>query len=263
MGPPFSDGTSELGLSSMSSTLLPPSSQSSLPSMERPSDSLGTDSLQESLSSSWASYLSAQHSSRELSALKRSFTEQIDSVKASTRSLQQEALRHQNLVATTLSEFREQSERTASELNRLKPLQDGFPALRQELQSHSERSSKSLRELSDNFSTLQERVDGMENLVSKDTKTAQDRYGAALKMIEFLQGELKGLTAEKIALENKLSAVERKVATMAETNRPLPEATVEFLAGIFSRRDDLLKLLDKPVDLVVHPPPVPSGEDAP
>jgi len=263
MGTPFSDGTSELGLSSMSSTLRPPSSQSSLPSMERPSDSLGTDSLQESLSSSWASYLSAQHSSRELSALKRSVTEQIDSVKASTRSLQQEALRHQNLVATALSEFREQSERAASDLNRLKSLQDSLPALRQELQSHSEKSSKSLGELSDNFSALQERVDGMEILVSKDTKTAQDRYGAALKTIEFMQGELKGLTAEKIALENKLSVVERKIETMAETNRLLPEATVEFLAGIFSRRDDLLKLLDKPVDLVVHPPPVPSGEDVP
>jgi chromosome segregation ATPase len=261
MGTPFSDGTSELGLSSMSSTLRPPSSQSSLPSMERPSDSLGTDSLQESLSSSWASYLSAQHGSRELSALKRSVTEQIDSVKASTRSLQQEALRHQNLVATTLSEFREQSERAASDLNRLKPLQDSLPALRQELQSHGEKSSKSFGELSDNFSALQERVDGLESLVSKDTKTAQDRYGAALKMIEFLQGELKGLTAEKIALENKLSVVERKVETMAETNRPLPEATVEFLAGIFSRRDDLLKLLDNSFDLVVHLPPVPSGED--
>ncbi|KAK1837277.1 hypothetical protein QBC39DRAFT_429643 [Podospora conica] len=262
MGPLFPDGNSDAGFSSTSSSLRPSSSQSSRPSMETPSDSLGTgDSLQHSLGSSWASYLSAQHSSRELSALKRSVNEQIDSVKASTRSLQQEALRHQNLVATTLSEFREKVGRATSDLSGLRPLQDSLPALRQELQSHREQTSKSLVELSDNFSALQEKVDGVESLASRDTKTAQDRYGAALKTIEFLQGELKVLTAEKIALENKLSAVERKVETLEETNHRLPEATIEFLASIFSRRDDLLKLLNKPDVLAVHQPPIPAEPD--
>ena len=239
----------------------PLSSQSSQISTNTPFEALKTDRLQSALSSSWSSYLSTQHTSRELSSLKRSFDEQVKQINGSLARVQHDLQDHEKLVSNTAAESTARSEQINSELLQLRPAKDGFSLLQHEVRSNREQTAMSISDLNSKVGALQEQVEVMSMRISQDLATAQSQYGSALDTIEFLQGEIGKLRAEREVSETKLSALERRVGEMAGNRRELSQETVDFLDQIMSQRSELERLM-RGTDSQPKAAPVPSNNNS-
>lgn len=219
------------------------------------------DRLQSNLSSSWASYLSAQHSSREAAALKRHIDGQVKQINACVAALQQDLNSHQRLAVATAAESKAVSDQVRADLDQLKPSRESLPALQQDITSTREQASAAISSLREDFMALQERLDKMNTNISTDVGTVQAQYASALEAIEFLQGEIKELRVEKQQSEDKLAALERQVETMASAPPQVPQEAVELLGQRLTQKDEAVELLDTPTSSAVMAVAAQSGKN--
>ncbi|KAK4044537.1 Alpha/Beta hydrolase protein [Parachaetomium inaequale] len=203
------------------------------------------DRLHQSLSSAWASFLSAQHCSRELGAFRKSLDEHARQTSLSVASLQRDTATRHDLLATAVAEAKSKIEHHAAELEGTAALQTSLATLQQEIGQDREDASEKITELSEKLVAQQECLDGVRCATSHDIKTIQEQYRLTLEKVESLQGELRETRAEKLASELKLAALESQVTTMAQTRQGLSEDSVKLLDEILSRRDDLMRLLER------------------
>ncbi len=208
-------------------------------------DTTKPDRFQQSLGSAWASFLSAQHCSREVSALRTTLDDHIHQTKLSIASVQRDSSQQHDLVTAAVAESKSKIEQTVKETGSLR---DRLSTLQHGVGQDKENALRKLAELSEKVVAQQESLAGMRSvtsLASRDTRNVQEQYRLALEKVEFLQGELRGLRAEKMASELRLASLEHQIATIAQPRQELPEETVRFLNNILSRQDGLMRLLDK------------------
>lgn len=227
-------------------------SQSTQTSMDSQSTLLETarpDPVHAALGNSWSSYLSAQHQSREVAILRRATNENFKQVDLSVGSLQRDLASHDALVKACAADFRARSEQISTQMAELKPLHESIPSLQQDLARHKEHALRTTSDMNQRLMAMQQGLEGMHTTSSKDLQTVQGQYHSALEKIEFLQGELREMKEEKMGTDAKLSALERKVSNFLQTqaHQELRIDQRNFLEWIHTRREDLMKLLDRPV----------------
>lgn len=237
--------------SSTSNTLRASSSQSSQTSVDTRFDPPKIDRLQSSLSSSWASYLNAQHCNREVATIKRHIDEQIRQTNASVAILHHDLGSHQRLAAATATESKAVYDRVRADLEQLLPLRERFSSLQHDVSLVREQVTSGIPSLRESVTTLQERLDRTNATVSTDVAAVKAQYASALEIIEFLQGELRELRAEKQRTEEKVSVLERQIETIVSAPPQIPQDAVSFLAQLLARKDEVVRLLDSPKHVVV------------
>lgn len=216
------------------------------------------DRLQQSLSSAWASFLSAQHCSHEIGALKKALDEHIRQANLSISSIQRDAADRHNSVTAAVAESKAKIEEHSAELEEIDNLRRRLLAFQQEASQDRENVSRRFTEISEKIAAQQGSLEVMRSAVFQDTKTVQEQYRLALEKIESLQGELRELRAEKMASELRLEALELRMAGMSQARQELSEEMVAFLDQVLSRRDGLMRLLDNQDRIVsaqIHTPP--------
>jgi len=258
----FSD-TPPSDWSSTSNTLRASSSQSSQTSVDARLDPPKIESLQSSLSSSWANYLSAQHCNREVATLKRHFDEQIRQINALVTVLQHDLGNHQRLAAAAASESKTVHDKIRADLEQLLPLRERLPSLEHDVSFVREQVRSGIPNLRENATTLQERLDRTTATTSTDIATVKAQYASALEIIEFLQGELRDLRAEKQRTEEKVSVLECQIDAIVSTPTQIPTDAVSFLAQLLVRKDEVVRLLDSPKHVVSEDITIQSGEYLP
>ncbi|KAK0618561.1 hypothetical protein B0T17DRAFT_342763 [Bombardia bombarda] len=233
------------------------SSQSSRPSTE-------DQQLQHFLGTNWSTYMSAQHTSREVDNLKRSIDHQISHTNASIASLQRDLTRHQELVINSDIESKARCERVAAGVIEIKAFQTNIPSLQLDIAKHKEQTLKTTSELTEKLTIVQQGLNGLRDNASRDLGLAHDQYCPALEKIEFLQGELKELREEKAVLGRKMAALQIELGAVAHTQArqelQIPTDMIGFLGQILSRREELMRLLDKPSMTQPGTNPVPEQQ---
>ncbi|KAK4154624.1 Alpha/Beta hydrolase protein [Chaetomidium leptoderma] len=204
------------------------------------------DRLHQSLSSAWASFLGAQHCSREVNALRKALDEHVQQTNLSITSLRRDAANRHDLLATAAAESKSKIEQHATELKEAATLRASLSAVQQQISHDKNEASRQITELSEKTVVQQECLDALRSTTSQDIRTIQEQYRLALEKVDFLQGELREARAERIAAEHKLAALGSQITTAMETRHGLSEDMVKFLDDILARRDGLLRLLDKP-----------------
>ncbi|KAK3362751.1 hypothetical protein B0T25DRAFT_561813 [Lasiosphaeria hispida] len=249
----FSESPSAADWASISSTIRANSSQGSHASLETGFESPDPDHLQKFLGSNWASYLNAQHSSREMGAMRKTVDEHIEQLNTAITCLEQDAFHHQRLAAAATAEYKTMRDTVVSDLEKLKPLGDNLPRLQQEVRSSNEQTSAVISGLREELSILQERLEVVDEMVAQDTKAIQDKYRSALEQIEFLQGEIRELREDKVAMSKKMFSLGNRADSLFKIRQELPPEVTSFLSHIFSQREKLIGLLDRPNPEVTYP----------
>lgn len=203
------------------------------------------EGVHQSLGNAWASFLSAQHCTREIGVLRKTLHEHAQQTNLSIASLQTDVKTRHNLVVAVIEESKSKIEQHAADLKETATLRTSLSVLQSEIDQIREDGIKRVKELSENLVAQQEGIDGLRSTASQDVTDIQAQCCLALERVELLQGELARIKAEKMALDQRLATLERQVITTTHTNQALPEGTVNFLEDILSRRDDLMRLLDK------------------
>ncbi|KAK4132633.1 hypothetical protein BT67DRAFT_83422 [Trichocladium antarcticum] len=210
-------------------------------------DTAKPDRFQQSLGSAWASFLSSQHCSREVGALRRTLDDHIHQANVSIASLQQDSSQRHDLVTAAVAESQSKIEQTATSLAEIGSLRDRISTLQREVGQDREHALRRFAELSDKLGAQQNGLEGVRSIVSQtspDSRNVEEQYRVALEKVELLQGELKELRAEKVASERRLAALEHRIATIPQPRQELPEEAVRVLGQILSRQDGLVRLLD-------------------
>ncbi|AEO65859.1 uncharacterized protein THITE_2143520 [Thermothielavioides terrestris NRRL 8126] len=207
-------------------------------------DTSKPDRFQQSLSSAWASFLSAQHCGREVDALKKALDAHTQQTTVSIANLQREAASRHDLINTAVAECKSQLEQHAARLQDTCALQARLDAVQQDIARGREDASKTITELSRTVDALREKLEQLQSVTALDIPALQEQCRAALERVEFLEGELRELRAEKTASEQRLAALEKQLATGNDNRQELPKATVSFLDEVLARRDELMRLLD-------------------
>ncbi|KAK4648664.1 uncharacterized protein QC761_0013440 [Podospora bellae-mahoneyi] len=193
----------------------------------------GPDQLQQSVATGWATFLAAQHWSREVDSLRRSLNEHI----------KQTSTQHE-LLSVAVVQSKPSSPVTEASL------ENHLESLRQEM-------TESMSQLSQKITSHEERTEHLRSLTSDDIKDVQEKYLSALGMVEYLQGELRDMRSDKVNTENKLTALERdtenkltalgrQIAALLPPQTPLPDEAVSFLNQLVSRRAEVMRILSLP-----------------
>jgi chromosome segregation ATPase len=172
--------------------------------------------LHQSLSSAWASFLSAQHCSRELGAVRKSLDEHVRQTSQSIASLQRDTTTRHDLIATAVAEAKSKIEHHAAELEGTATLRNSLATLQQETGQDRKDTSAKIVDLSAKLVAQQECLDGLRCTTSHDIKTIQEQYRLTLEKVESLQGELQQTRAEKSGSEQKLAALESRVTAITQ-----------------------------------------------
>ncbi|KAK0730491.1 hypothetical protein B0H67DRAFT_638987 [Lasiosphaeris hirsuta] len=252
-GMSLSESPSAVDWASIPNTVRAPSSQESRASMETHLESPNPDDLQRFLGSSWASYLNAQHSSRELGTMRKTVDEHTKQINTAIICLKQDTSYHQRLAATATAEYKAMRDTVVSDLEKLKHLEDNLLRIQQEVRSSNERTSAAISNLMDELAILQKIVEVVGEIAAQDTKVIHEKYRSALEKIEFLQGEIRQLREDKVDMSKKLFTLENRADTLAKIRQELPPEMTSFLGHIFSQREKLMGLLDQPNPEVSHP----------
>lgn len=202
------------------------------------------DRIHQSLSSAWASFLSAQHCSREVSALRKTVDEHTQQTNLAVTSLQRDTANRHNLLAAAIAESKSKIEQHAAEIKEAAILQTRFSTLQQEISRDREDASRRVAGLSERVEAQQEDLTGLRSTISQEITSMQEQHRQALEKVELLQGELKEARAVKVASDQKLAALESKINTMTQIRQELSEDMVRFLGGLVSHQDDLKRLLE-------------------
>jgi len=201
------------------------------------------DQFHQSLSTAWGSFLSAQHYSRELNALRKALDDYVQRSNLSITALQREGENRHDLLVAAVAESKSKIEQYDTQLREVATLPTRLSTLQQELSQDSAKTLRTITELSKKVAVQQEGLEEVRLLTAQDIKTIQEQCRLALEKVESLQGELRETKAEKTVAEQKLAALESRVVAMAEARHDIPVDMVKFLDELLSRRDELLELL--------------------
>jgi len=201
------------------------------------------DRFHQSLSSAWGSFLSAQHCSHEINALRKALDDHVQRSNLSITSLQKEGENRHDLLVAAVTESKSKIEQYDTQLKEAAGLPTGLSTLQQEFTQDIANTLKTVTELSKKVAVQQEGLEGLRSLTAQDIKTIQEQCRSALEKVESLQGELRKAKAEKTVAEQKLAALESRVVAMTEARHGIPVDMVKFLEELLSRRDELLELL--------------------
>jgi hypothetical protein len=202
------------------------------------------DQFNQSLSSAWASFLGAQHCSREVGALRKTLDEHIQQTNLAVTSLQRDTATRHDFLTATVADSKSKIEQHAAEIKETAALRASLSSLQQEMSQDKEDSSRRVTELVEKVDAQQECLTGWRSTMSQDITSIQKQYRQALEEVELLQRELKETKAEKMASDQKLAALESQVNTIAQTRQRLSEDMVGFLEDMLGRRNDLTRLLE-------------------
>lgn len=214
-------------------TIGPPINNPNMECTKDTTQDTGPDQLQQSVATGWATFLAAQHWSREVDALRRSLNEHI----------KQTSTQHE-LLSVAVVQSKPSSPVTEASL------ENHLESLRQEMM-------ESMSQLSQKITSHEERTEHLRSLTSDDIKDVQEKYLSALGMVEYLQGELRDMRSDKVNTENKLTALERdtenkltalgrQIAALLPPQTPLPDEAVSFLNQLVSRRAEVMRILSLP-----------------
>lgn len=204
------------------------------------------DRIHQSLSSAWASFLGAQHCSREVGALRKTLHEHTQQTNLAVASLQRDTATRHDFLTAAVAESKSKIDQHAAEIKETATLKTSLSTLQQEVSQDRESASRRATELSEKVEVQQEGLTGLRSTISQDMTSMQEQYRQALEKVELLEGKLRKTNAEKAALDQKLAAIESQVNTISQTRQELSEDVVRFLDDMISRRDDLTRLLDAP-----------------
>ena len=202
------------------------------------------DRLHQSLSSAWASFLGAQHCSREVDSLKKVLDQHVQQTNLSITSLQRDtATRHD--LAASVTEAKSKIEQHAVEIRDIATLRSDFSTFQYEVAQNKDNVARKVTDLFDKAVAQQESMDGLRSTTSHDLGTIREQYRSALEKVEALQQDLEEARAERLISKHKLAALESQITAMSQTHQQLPTDVVNFLGEIHSYREDLMRLLDK------------------
>ena len=202
------------------------------------------DQFHQSLSSAWASFLGAQHCSREVAALRRTLDEHIQQTNLAVTSLQRDTATRHDLLAAAIADSKHKIEQHAAEIKETAALRASLSTLQKDITQDRVDVSRRVTELAEKVDAQQEGLTGWRSAITQDITSIQKQYHQALEKVELLQGELRKTRAEKMASDQKLAALESQVDTIAQTRQGLSEDMVGFLEDILYRRSDLTRLLE-------------------
>jgi myosin heavy subunit len=203
------------------------------------------DRLHQSLSSTWANFLGAQHCSREVDSLKKALDQHVQQMNLSITTLQRDAGTRHDLLAASVTDAKSKVEQHVVEIRNLATLRTDFLTFQYEVGQNRENVARKVTDLFEKSVAQQESLDGLRSTTSHDIKAIQEQYHSALEKVESLQQELREARAERLASEHKLAALESQVTAMSQTQQQLPTDIVNFLGEIHSCREGLMRLLDK------------------
>lgn len=210
-------------------------------------DTFGTGKpgrLPESLSSAWASFLAAQHCTREVDGLRKALDAHTRHTNVSIESLQRDAANQHGLVTNGLADCKAQTSRYAVQLHEITTLQSRLDTLQQDLVAVREHASAKIAESDGKVMVLEGSLEGLRHTTSLDIRTLQEEHRWASEKVELLQKEVRELRAERTAAEQKLAALERQVTALNGILQEMPEASIKALGEILSLRDELMRNLD-------------------
>jgi FtsZ-binding cell division protein ZapB len=202
------------------------------------------DQFHQSLSSAWASFLGAQHCSREVGALGKTLDEHIQQTNLAVTSLQRDTATRHDLLAAAVADSKSKIEHHVAEIKETAALRASLSTLQQEIRQDREDASRKATELAEKVDAQQEGLTGWRSAISQDITSIQKQYRQALEEVKLLQRELRETRAEKMASDQKLAALESQVDTIAQTRQGLSEDMVGFLEDMLCRRSDLTRLLE-------------------
>ncbi|KAL2126303.1 hypothetical protein VTI74DRAFT_1214 [Chaetomium olivicolor] len=201
--------------------------------------------LQQSLSSAWASFLSAQHCTKEVAALRRSLEEHTNRTDLSVAALQREAAQRHDLLATAVAESKSRIDHHAADLKETATLRASLAALQDGIGRDKENASRALTELTEKVESQQKILDELRSVTLDAVSSIREQWRSALESIESLQSELEALKAGKLASEQKLADLEGRIGTTAKNRPELSEEMAVIRGQIQSCQNDLMDLLGK------------------
>jgi uncharacterized coiled-coil protein SlyX len=212
-------------------------------------DTQKSDHLHNSLSNAWASFLAAQHCSREIASVQKKVDHHIDNVNRAVASLEASSSSQQTqhaVLSAIVTELRSKVDRHDNRLDEVAILQTRLSTLQQDLTTHSEGTSRRVNAMSDKIETQQTSFSNLRSSTTQDITSIQEQVRLALSKVDSLQAELAEARAEKTALAEKLVGLENQVKELAQVQSQGLEVDVfGFLKDIFPHRDALMKLLNK------------------
>ncbi|KAJ4295854.1 hypothetical protein N0V88_004556 [Collariella sp. IMI 366227] len=203
------------------------------------------DRFQQSLSSAWASFLSAQHCAKEVAALRRSFEEHTRRTDLSVAALQRETSQRHDLLATVVAESKSIIGQHAAELKETASFRTNFSLLQQDVKRDKEDASKTLTGLSGEVAAQRQSLEGLRSVTVQEISSIQEQWRSVLETMNSLQEELREIKAGRLASEQKLIELERQINTTNQNRQELSEEMVLLLSEIESRREDLMDMLDR------------------
>ncbi|KAK3898935.1 Alpha/Beta hydrolase protein [Staphylotrichum tortipilum] len=204
------------------------------------------DRFHQSLSNSWASFLSAHHFGREVAALRKALDEHSQQTRLAIASLEKAAADRHAPLAAAVTESKSTIEQHAAELKGINSLRASFSAHQQDASQHNDDASRKITELSEKLVAQQESLERALALTSREISAVQEQHRLALETVDRLRVELSEARADKIASAEKLAAIEDRVNAMSQPSPVISEHAAGFLEEMLSRREELIKLLDTP-----------------
>ncbi|KAK3301127.1 uncharacterized protein B0H64DRAFT_429052 [Chaetomium fimeti] len=203
------------------------------------------DRLHQSLSGAWASFLGAQHCSREVDSLKKALDGHVQQTNLSITSLQRDTATKHDLLAASVTEVKSKIEQHAVEIRNIGTLRTDFSTFQYEVGQGRENVARKITDLFDKAVAQQESLDGLRSTTSHDITAIQQQYRSALEKVESLEQELRQARAKTLASEHKLAALENQITAITQTQQQLSEDNVNLPGQIHSHGENLMRLLDK------------------
>lgn len=201
------------------------------------------DRLHHSLSSAWASFLNAQHCTKEVSSLRRALDDHVRQANVAIASVQRDVAHTHNLVTSALADTKAKAEeQNAKVAEQLRGVQESVAKLEREGVSNGKEGddAERVRELEERVNALQEKIEQ----IPSGTGVGDEMTRTLMAKMDMLQAEVKELREGKAAVETRLAALELKIAALTGRDQ-LREDVLGFLQLVHSRRESLLKVLDE------------------
>ncbi|KAH6845227.1 hypothetical protein B0I37DRAFT_179539 [Chaetomium sp. MPI-CAGE-AT-0009] len=202
------------------------------------------DRLHQSLSSAWASFLGAQHCSREVDSIKKALEAHVQQTNLSITSLQRDTATKHDLLAASVTEAKSKIEQHAVEIRDIATLRTDLSTFQYEVGQGRENVARKITDLFEKTVAQQESLDGLRSTTSHDIAAIQEQCRSALEKVESLQHELRETRAERLASEHKLAALESQITAMRQTQQQLPEHSANLSGETHSCQENLMRLLD-------------------
>ncbi|KAK4190534.1 Alpha/Beta hydrolase protein [Podospora australis] len=195
------------------------------------------------VNSAWASFLSAQHCTHEVSILRRALEDHMRDTSLSLVSLQQDIAHRHELVAVSVLESKSNVEQMSSEVRELGALKHTLTSLQREVTEVLEQSTRNFTQ----FTSHQRTADERQSQLPQEIRALQNQYRSALEMepvpreiIQSLQREISEIRAERIETEANIATLGSQVLEATHSRQELSQEMVEFLNQMLLRREELM-----------------------